>query len=62
MSPAALAKELGIDAKALRSRLRATYPRPLGQRGAAWQLTSEQVHAARVHWSGKLRAGGRKPR
>ena len=50
MSPEALARELGIDGKTLRSWLRRTFPRLLSEKGSAWDLTREQVDAARARF------------
>ena len=52
MTPVELAAELRIDPKALRAWLRRTWPR--SDPGARWDLTAEQVAAARRHWN----AGG----
>jgi hypothetical protein len=46
--PKQLADELAISAKALRSWLRRTHPRPASQRGSDWHLTPSQVAAARL--------------
>jgi len=54
MTPQALADELGISASTVRAWLRATYPRPPGERGP-WRLTPEHVDAARARW-GRLSA------
>ncbi len=47
--PGDLARELGIDPKRLRSWLRDTYPR--FEPGARWELSPDQVDAARKHWA-----------
>ncbi len=49
MTPSELAKELGIRPQALRAWLRVTWPRFAP--GTRWELTDEQVQAARQHWS-----------
>lgn len=46
--PEDLAPELGISAKALRSWLRRTFPRPESARATDWHLSPEQVAAART--------------
>lgn len=51
MEPPDLARELGIDAKKLRSWLRRTYPRSLVDHNSRWALTPEQVAAARNQFS-----------
>jgi hypothetical protein len=48
-SPADLARELGIGAHELRTWLRANYPRL--ERGKRWELSTDQVDAARMHWA-----------
>jgi hypothetical protein len=50
MSPGTLARELGIDPKTLRAWLRSTYGRPDGEHGSAWNMTRDQVDAARGRW------------
>ena len=50
MTPGELADELAIDAKVLRRWLRATWP-PAAP-GARWDLTEEQVQAARERFAG----------
>jgi penicillin-binding protein 1A len=46
-----LARELGVPASTLRSWLRRTYGRPGGEAGEPWQLTEEQVAAARRRYA-----------
>jgi hypothetical protein len=49
MTPGDLADELGISPKTLRSWFRSGWPRR--EPGAAWQLTADQVEAARQRWA-----------
>jgi len=48
VTPEALAAELGISGKTLRSWLRARFPRPTLEKGSDWSLTDEQVETARA--------------
>lgn len=48
MTPGELADELGVSAKTLRAWLRAAWPRATP--GGSWDLTDEQVTAARRPW------------
>jgi hypothetical protein len=54
VTPNQLADELGISPKTLRAWLRRNWPRSVGQRGTEWELTIEQIRAARERWG----AGG----
>jgi hypothetical protein len=49
VTPAELAAQLGIPASRLRGWLRRTWPPPVS--GQRWQLSDEQVAAARAHFS-----------
>jgi MerR HTH family regulatory protein len=51
MSPNELARELGISPKTLRAWLRERYPHPAQLKGSAWQLTANQVEAARARFT-----------
>ena len=53
MTPEQLAFELGISAKALRSWLRRTFPRPEAEKWSSWTLSAEQVAAARAWRQGR---------
>jgi predicted site-specific integrase-resolvase len=53
MTPNQLADELGVSAKVLRAWLRRTWPRTVGEHGTEWELTIEQIKAARTKWGGK---------
>lgn len=58
VTPGELAAELGVPARRLRQWLRDSYPRPdLGRR---WNLTPEQVAAARSRFHSAVPADGRK--
>jgi len=48
MTPDELATELGINGRTLRGWLRRTFPRSEGERWARWELSAEQVAAARA--------------
>lgn len=50
MSPVAVARELGIDPRALRSWLRRNCPRSRDAHGTAWMLKTEEIEAARAHF------------
>jgi hypothetical protein len=50
MAPSELARELGISSKTLRRWLRVAYPR--FEPGKRWELSHDQVEAARNHWGG----------
>ncbi len=52
MTPVELAAELVVEAKVLRASLCRTWRRP--ERGTCWELTPDQVEAARRRW----RTGG----
>lgn len=52
MKPRELALSLGISPKHLRDWLRENYPRPAEQWHARWNLTREQVAAARARFEG----------
>lgn len=56
MTPDQLAQELTITAKRLRAWLRVEYPRPAHEKWTAWELTSQQIAAARDRW-GRDRRG-----
>src|SRR5689334_13926085 len=56
MRPNDLAEELGIDGRQLRGWLREAYPRRASERGASWELTEEQVLAARARFAGRARS------
>lgn len=49
LTPGQLADELGVSAKTLRAWLRTTWPRAVP--GGSWDLTAEQIAAARQRWS-----------
>src|SRR5205823_2918968 len=53
--PEALAKELGVSAKALRVWLRTEFPRPASEHGQDWFLSDDVVAAARAHFAGGSR-------
>ncbi|MBX5468874.1 MAG: hypothetical protein IRZ21_03145 [Thermoleophilaceae bacterium] len=65
MTPPELAEALGISTDTLRAWLRTTYPRSLEQAFTTWELTADQIEAAR-QWRAALprqrAAGGRKVR
>lgn len=50
MTPDELARDLGIDAKALRQWLRVNYPRRDDEWHTRWHLTPEMIQAARAHF------------
>ena len=50
MTPNQLADELGISAKTLRAWLRRNWPRSVAERGTEWELTIDQIRAARDRW------------
>lgn len=52
--PEALARDIGISAKALRGWLREEFPRTPAEHGQLWSLTHEQVIAAQTHFGGEL--------
>lgn len=53
MTAPRLANELGMSPKVLRSWLRRTFPRTSGEWNTRWELTEEQVAAARRHFGGR---------
>lgn len=57
MTPADLARELGIDPKRLRDWLRSTYPRSQAEHRQRWHLSPDMVAAARA-WH-RERSGSR---
>ncbi len=57
MTPNELATELGISPKTLRAWLRETHPRTAEERYGRWELSEEQVRAARTHWGDMRNAG-----
>lgn len=48
--PSELADMLQVDAKAVRSFLRSTFPRPIEAKGTTWTLTDEQTAAVIAHF------------
>jgi len=53
MSPNQLADELGISPKTLRAWLRREYPRDTAAKWSSWELTIDQIAAARARWGGQ---------
>ena len=53
MTPADLARELGISAATLRGWLRRTRPRAPGERGRKWDLRTKDIDAARHYFSSR---------
>ena len=51
--PGELAAELEISGRTLRRWLRDTYPRSASEKGSQWDLTHDQVAAAREHWAAR---------
>jgi len=51
VTPKALASELGIDAKRLRSYLRANFTRPTEVKNTSWAVTPDAAKAAREHFA-----------
>jgi hypothetical protein len=47
ITPKALAEEIGIDAKVLRSYLRKEFPRPTEVKNQSWIITADAANAAR---------------
>jgi hypothetical protein len=50
-TPKMLAKELGIDPKALRGYLRKAFPRSAKAHNTSWHLTESQIEGARARFS-----------
>lgn len=50
-TPTDVARDLGINPKALRDWLRATYPRREDESHTRWYLTPEMTRAARSHFA-----------
>lgn len=48
--PEALASELGLNGKVVRSFLRSTFTRPVEAKGTTWVLTSDQAKTVREHF------------
>lgn len=55
-TPKALAQELGIDPKRLRSFLRANFTRTAEAKNTTWALTPDAVIDARAHFAPKVEA------
>lgn len=51
MTPKALATELEVSPKTLRSFLRREFPRSAQEKNTSWKLTEDQVAKAREHFS-----------
>ena len=51
MRPGDLADELEMSPKVLRAWLRKTYPRKSDEKNTSWHLSTDQVEAARNHFS-----------
>jgi predicted site-specific integrase-resolvase len=51
LTPKALAEDIGIDAKVLRSFLRKEYPRPVEAKNTSWIVPTEAANAARKHFA-----------
>ena len=49
-TPKALASDLGIDPKVLRSYLRKTFTRPVEAKNTTWLLDPEVVEATKAHY------------
>lgn len=47
LTPKALAEEIGIDPKVLRSYLRKTFPRPVEVKNTSWIVPADAAEAAR---------------
>jgi hypothetical protein len=61
VTPNALAAELGVSGVGLRHFLRAAYPRDEREKWGRWELTAEQVDAARAHFGRRHQAGATSP-
>ena len=48
--PEALASELGVSGKLIRSYLRANFTRPAEAKNTAWVLTAKQAESVRKHF------------
>ena len=53
VTPKALAEELGIDPKRLRSYLRSQFARPAEAKNTTWTITSDAANKAREHFAPK---------
>lgn len=51
LTPKALAEDIGIDAKVLRSFLRKTYPRPIEAKNTSWIVPADAAKAAKEHFA-----------
>lgn len=51
LTPKALAEEIGIDAKVLRSFLRKEYTRPQEAKNTSWIVPTDAANAARAHFA-----------
>jgi hypothetical protein len=56
IAPKALAAELGVDPKRLRSYLRANHARAAEAKNTAWAITTDVADAAREHFAPKEEA------
>lgn len=50
LTPKALAEEIGIDAKVLRSWLRKEYPRPVEAKNTSWIVPADVAELAHEHF------------
>jgi hypothetical protein len=53
VTPEALSRELGFDAKIIRAYLRVAFVRPLEAKGTSWVLDSEQADMVRAHFNAR---------
>jgi hypothetical protein len=53
MTPVELADEIGMSDKVLRGWLRRQYPRTVADANSRWDLSTDQVAAARAHFGGR---------
>ena len=51
LTPKALAEEIGVDAKVLRSYLRKEFPRPVEAKNTTWIITPDAADAARAKFA-----------
>jgi hypothetical protein len=51
VTPSALAEELGITSKALRTFLRSTFPRDAAAKNTSWALDADAIAAARAKFA-----------
>lgn len=54
ITPKALAEEIGIDPKRLRSYLRANFARPAEAKNTTWGIAPDAAKAAREHFAAKV--------